>query len=126
MTIKAPPQRNLLPVLERIKSVYILWHSYHIILPQVHRYTVGNRIDKLFIEIIESISTAAFLTREEKLPYVRLSIRKLDTLKLLIMVLWETKSLNNKMYIALSVLLDEIGRMLGGWHGQLAKQNSST
>jgi len=40
------------------------------------------------------------------------------------MVLWETKSLDDKKYIALSSPLDEIGKMLGGWNGQLAKQNS--
>lgn len=35
--------------------------------------------------------------------------------------LWETKSLDNKKYIALSEKIDEIGRMLGGWNGQLTK-----
>ncbi len=115
-----------MPILEKIKSVYILWHGIHIILPQVHRYTLGNRIDKLFIEIIESVSTAAFLSKEEKLPYVRLGIRKLDTLKILLMILWETNSINDRKYIALSVPLDEIGKMLGGWYGQLMKQNSPT
>jgi len=60
----------------------------------------------------------------EKLPYVRLAIRKIDTLKIFLMILWETKSFDNKKYITLSSKLDEVGRMLGGWHGQLLKQNS--
>jgi len=64
------------------------------------------------------------LSREEKHPYVRLAIRKSDALKILLMVLWETKSLDDKKYIALSVKLDEVGRNLGGWSGQLMKQNS--
>lgn len=42
----------------------------------------------------------------------------------LLMILWETKSLDNKKYIALSLKIDEAGKMLGGWSGQLAKQNS--
>ena len=67
---------------------------------------------------------ASFLSREKKRPYVRLAITKLDTLKVLLMVLWETKSIDNKKYIVLSMKLDEIGRMLGGWNGQLQKQNS--
>lgn len=78
-------------------------------------------MDTLFIEIIEAISAAAFLAREEKLPYVRLAARKVDTLKLLCMILWETKSLDIKKYIALSEVLDEVGKMLGGWNGQLSK-----
>ncbi|OHA88637.1 MAG: hypothetical protein A3C70_03505 [Candidatus Zambryskibacteria bacterium RIFCSPHIGHO2_02_FULL_43_14] len=113
-----------MPVLEKIKSAYVLWHKIHVILPQVNRYTLGNRIDKLFIEIMENIATAAFLSKEEKTSYVRLAIRKLDTLKILLLVLWETKSIENKSYINLSLPLDETGKMLGGWHNQLAKQNS--
>jgi len=75
--------------------------------------------------LIEAISAASFLSREEKHPYVRLAIKKLDTLRVLLLVLWETKSLDDKKYIALSIKLDEAGRMLGGWNGQLTKQNSS-
>lgn len=78
----------------------------------------------MFVEIIEAIVTAVFLAREEKLPYVRLAIRKLDTLKILLMILWETKSLDTKKYIALSSKITEVGKMLGGWNGQLVKQNS--
>ena len=73
---------------------------------------------------MEAISVASFLAREEKYPWVRLAIRKTDTAKILLMVLWETKSLDNKKYIALSLPLDEVGKMLGGWNGQLSKQNS--
>ena len=118
-----PPRRILPSVLEKIKSAYIVWHGCHVILPQVNRYTLGNKIDKLFMEIIELVSTAIFLNKSEKTPYVRMSIRKLDTLKILLMVLWETKSISNKKYIVISESLDEIGRILGGWHGKLSKEN---
>mgnify|MGYP001282555127 CR=1 FL=1 len=70
------------------------------------------------------VAYAVFLKKEEKLPYVRIAIRKLDTLKILLMVLWETKALDNKKYIALSEKFSSLGRMLGGWNGQLAKENS--
>lgn len=77
----------------------------------------------MYIDTIEAVSAAAFLPREEKMPYVRLATRKIDALKLLLMILWETKSLDTKKYAALSDKMDEVGRMLGGWHGQLAKLN---
>jgi len=82
---------------------------------------LGQRIDTLFIEIMEMIASAGFLPREEKRPHVRIAIRKTDTLKVMLMVLWETKSLDTKKYGALSVKVDEFGRMLGGWLGQLTK-----
>jgi hypothetical protein len=120
-----PPQR-LLPVLQELKTTYVLWHTYHEILPKTHRYSLGNRIDNLLAESIEAIAIAGFLPPTEKQAYVRIGIRKIDTLKIFLMMLWETKSLENKHYIALSVKIDGIGRQLGAWNGQLTKQNSPT
>ena len=122
-TFKTPPNR-VIPLIEKIKNLYLIWFQYYQILPKTHRHSLGQKIDTLFVEIIEALATASFLAREEKLPYVRLSIRKVDTLKIFLMMLWETKSIDNKKYIILSEKIDEIGRMLGGWNGQLQKQNS--
>lgn len=108
-------------MLQKAKEAYKLWHDYHAILPKTHRYSLGNRVDSLFIELIEATATAVFLSPKEKLPYVRVAIRKLDTVKILLLILWETKSLDDKKYIALSIKVDEAGRMLGGWSGQLVK-----
>lgn len=107
---------QLLPVLEKAKRAYILWSGYHQSLPKTRRYTLGEKIDTLFIDVIESMAAASFLPRGDKLPHIRLAIRKLDTLKVLLMVLWESKALDTKKYIALSEHLQEMGRMLGGWH----------
>lgn len=110
--------------MEKLKTAYKLWFEYYIDIPKAHRYTLGTRIDGLLIDCIETISVASFTARIDKLPHVRFAIRKLDTAKIMLLVLWETKSLDNKKYIALSVHVEEVGRMLGGWHGQLTKQSS--
>jgi len=73
---------------------------------------------------MEMVSAAAFLPKQEKLPYLRIAIRKFDTIKLLLLVLWESKSLDNKKYAALSAPVDEIGKMLGGWQGQIMKNST--
>ena len=122
LTSNPPP--TLLPDLEKIKSAYLFWYQSYVILPKTHRYSLGEKIDKFFIDAMEAIITASFLNQIEKLPYVRLAIRKLDTLKVFLMLLWETKSFDDKKYIALSLKLDEVGRNLGGWSGQIIKQNS--
>jgi hypothetical protein len=119
----APPP-DILPVVQKIKNLYLLWHSYHQILPKIHKYTIGAKIDNLLAESIEAVVIASFLSREEKLPYVRLAIRKIDTVKIFFLMLWEAKSLENKKYIAISEKVSEVGKMLGGWSGQLLKQNS--
>jgi len=110
-----------LPVLEKAKNAYLVWYEYYQILPKLHRHSLGQRIDNLFIEILEAISTASFLEPANKLPYVVLAIKKTDLLKVLLMILWETKSLDNKKYINLSLKIDEVGKMLGGWKGQIVR-----
>jgi len=119
------PPRNILPVLQKLKSAYLVWHEYHQILPKAHRYSLGQKTDNLLAETIEAIVTAAFLQKQEKLPYVKRAIQKLDTAKIFLLILWETKSLNDKKYLALSIKLNEVGKMLGGWNGQLAKASSA-
>lgn len=103
----------------------MLWYNYHQTLPKVHKYTLGQKIDNLLLEAIEAVATASFLYKSEKLPYVKRTIQKMDTLKVFLLILWETKSLDTKKYIALSIKIDEVGKMLGGWNGQLTKQKLS-
>lgn len=102
-----------------------MWFSSLFTVPKIHRHSLGQKIDNLFVETIEAVAAASFSAGTEKMPYIRHAIKKMDTLKLFLMILWETKSLDNKKYLALSVKLDEIGRMLGGWRGQLLKKQNS-
>jgi len=107
--------------------LYILWCEYYKIIPKTHRYTLGQKIDNLLIEIIEKIAIANFLKAEEKIPYVQFIVRKIDLLKIFLMILWETNSLEEKHYILISEKTNEVGRMSGGWLGKiLSKQNSPT
>ncbi len=123
--VNVTPPPRILPVLTKLKAGYILWCQYHPKLPKTHRYSIGQRVEILFVESVEAIALASFLSPAEKQPHVRLAIRKIETIKILLMVLWETKSLGERRYVALSILLDEVGKMLGGWNGQLAKASSA-
>ena len=123
-SMKTPPQR-VLPVLEKMKKAYQLWRLIHERLPKTQRYTIGNRIDKLFVESIEAIVTAGFLPPAEKLPWIRSALRKNDTKQVFIQLLWETKTLDDKDYIDLATTLADVGKDLGGWNGKLTKQNSA-
>lgn len=110
-----------MPVLEIIKSAYILWQGYMPTIPKTSRYTLSETIDKYFIQTIESILVASFMEKQEKQPFVRKAIISLDTLKFLLYILWEIKALDTKKYTALSEPLSGAGKQLGGWHGQLQK-----
>ncbi len=78
----------------------------------------------LFVETIEAVSVATFLDKQNKLQYLRLAIKKVDTLKIFLQIGWEIKAVDNKKYMIISEKIAEIGKMLGGWHNQVVKQNS--
>jgi hypothetical protein len=112
-------------VLEKLKTTYVLWYGYYAIIPKTHRHTLGMRADALFVEVMEAIASASYLGISEKQRWIRLAIRKLDTLKVLLLVLWETNSLDTKKYAALSAPLDVIGKNLGGWSGDVKRKSQN-
>lgn len=118
-----PPPRTI-PVLPLLKGAYILWNTQCAKLPKTAKYSLGLKVDNLFIDGIEAISIAAFLPREEKAPQLKRAIARIDTLKVFLQLLWEMKLLETKGYAAISEKVAEVGKMLGGWYGQVMKQNS--
>ena len=108
------------PILQRIAAAYSLWHDYMKNLGKTSRYTLGEKIDDFFLEVIELVYIASFMPKERKLPYLEKAIVKLDLVKLFLQITWEIKSIDTKKYVTISEKLDEIGRMLGGWVRQVA------
>lgn len=119
---EAPPRFNL-PIIQHLISTYKVWHEFLPHIPKDARYTLGIKIDNLFVETTELIFTASYLSKNQKLPYLQKAAAKLDLVKFFLQILWEIKALDNKKYIRLSEKLDGIGKMLGGWNRQLSKEN---
>lgn len=96
-------------------EVYKLWHEYRNNFPKKSRYTLGDKIDLLFLQTLELLFIASYQSKEKKLITLEMAVKKLDLLKFLLRVSWELKVLDNQKFIILSEKLQEIGRMLGGW-----------
>lgn len=92
-------------------------------IPKDSRYTLGGKIDTLFLETAESVFVAGYVARSEKPPYIQKASARLDLLKFFLQVLWEIRALDTTKYAAVSEKLDEIGRMLGGWLRQMTAAN---
>ncbi len=59
----------------------------------------------------------------EKINILKQVDTKIQLLKLLMRLSYETKSIDIKKYIELEKQLNEIGKMLGGWIRSLTKKN---
>jgi len=115
-----------LPIIQKLIVIYKLWHDFLPSFPKTSRYTLGSKIDSLFIETTEAIVIASYLPKKEKLSFVMKASTKLDLLKFFLQVAWEIKAIDNKKYITISERLDEIGKMLGGWNRQIKIQTSAS
>ena len=117
-----PPPRQVLPIIGRFVAVYKLWHEIQIHIAKQSRYTLGAKIDLLFIETVELLFVAGTINRTQKLPILLKASGKLDVLKFFLQIIWELKIIDTKKYILLSEPLNEIGKMLGGWIKNIEKE----
>lgn len=104
-----------IPIFAKLYEFYKILSQYLITFPKTKRYTLGQKIDQISLDIIEFITTAGYLSKEQKLPVLNKVSIKLDLLKMLLRLSWETKCLDNNKYQQLTSPLMEIGKMLGGW-----------
>ena len=70
-----------LPILQEIADAYVIWHKNLANLPRLSRYTLGEKIDQLFLDTIQQILLAGYSPRAEKMAAVARASTKLDALK---------------------------------------------
>jgi len=114
----APPRANLL-ILQKYIVIYKQWHEFIPHLPKSVRYTLGQKIDHLFIETVSNIYEASNSPLERKNDFLKSASSKLNLLKFFLQLCWEIKAININKYLHFSKNLEEIGKMLGGWQKQV-------
>lgn len=101
--------------------MYKIFHNYLKIFPKQEKFSLGIKIENLILEILELFLLAKFSSKNEKINIVKQASQKIDLLKVLIRLVYETKSLNLKKYLILEQEATGIGKMTGGWIKYLKK-----
>lgn len=112
-------RQHFLPVVDHALAVYKLWYQHIDHLSKKARYSLGDKIGSLLIEILELLFIASYKNREEKSSTLETATRKIDLLKFFLQITWEVQALDDKKYIALSEQIQELGKMVGGWKKSL-------
>lgn len=92
-----------------------MWHKQLQKFPRPSRYSIGMRIDGLFINLLETLLSASYAPAAQKTAILDAASKELDSVKLLLQVAWELKLMDHKAFAGISNPIHEVGKMLGGW-----------
>ncbi len=110
---------NELPIIRKLTDLYKLFYRYRELFPKKDKYTLGNTCEQYIISTLEYLLAAGNASKIEKKPLIQQANLKFDALKFFIRISHELKLLDDKKYLALQTIIQEIGRMLGGWQKSL-------
>lgn len=109
-----------IPVLNKSYELYKLFHEYRKVVPKQDRFTIYERSEHVLLTTIELLLEASYGDKPRKIVTLERVSVKLNILRFLIRLMKETKTFDLKKYTHLQSLIDEIGRMTGGWMRSLA------
>lgn len=100
------------------QKIYDFYRDLYLIIekmPKRDKYSIGLKIDKTTLDLLESVIKASSSLAEEKQAALSQASVKTDILKLLIRLAYDIKTTDQKKYLKLEEQLQEIGKMIGGW-----------
>ena len=110
-----------IPIFTKLYEFYKNLNQAVATFPKTKRYTLGQKLDNITLEIFELLFSIP--STDNKITTLQKISIKLDLLKILLRLAKDGQATSNKTYLELQSVLQEIGKMLGGWI-RSAKQNS--
>lgn len=104
-----------IPIFHKIYDLYKLLHSYHHRIPKSERYTLWQKCENTTLALLESLIETSHRKGDERTQSLYAISNQLDLLKVLIRLAKETRTIDNQWYIDIQALIQEIGKMIGGW-----------
>lgn len=87
--------------------------------PKDKRYTIGNRMESLLIDILETLVEAAYSPKKKEL--LTKANMDLEKFRFLARLAKDLRFIDLRRFKFLSVQVNEVGSMLGGWIKQQAR-----
>ena len=104
-----------IPIFHRIYDLYKILHSYQQKIPKSQRYTLWQKCENTTLALLEALIETGHRKGEARLDCLHAISNKLDLLKVLIRLSKDTRTIDNQQYLAIQTLIQEIGKMIGGW-----------
>jgi len=103
------------PIFHKLYELYTLFHSYQSLIPKSQRYTLWLRCENTILTLLETVIEIGHKGDKDKLNALLVVSDKLDVLKVLCRLAKDTRTIDSKQYLAIQTIVQEVGKMLGGW-----------
>jgi len=104
-----------IPIFKKAYELYKLLFILRKSIPKQDRFTLWKKCENLAIDILDSIILAGQTSKEEKLPILDKASKNFNSLRVFLRMSKDVKTIDNNKYLSLMTIVDEIGKMLGGW-----------
>jgi len=104
-----------MPIFKKVYELYKIFCELRRHSSRLDRYTIWQKSDSIMLEIIEGILEASQKFKGEKLPILEKTSVKLNFLRIFFRLMKDTESIDLREYAQMEEIVDEIGKMLGGW-----------
>ena len=131
--VTTPPQgiskaeRELfdVPVVHILTDLYLFWTEVQSRFPKTKRYSLGNRCDKILLQVLENTLRAAHGSGPQKISCLEEAGGNLDVAKVLFRVAKDAKCIKHDEYLTIQSKLQEVGKMIGGWLKNSRNRNAA-
>lgn len=104
-----------IPILAKAYELYKLLCGVRNGIPKSDRHTLWQKIEGTSLDLIESLLLAGQGNKERKCAVLEEASMRLNMLRMFLRLARDTRTLDLKKSVHLQQIVDEIGRMLGGW-----------
>lgn len=111
-----------IPVFKRAYDLYREFYLCRQQFPKADRYSLGQTCERAIIELLGCLLRASGASRTEKAPHIDRASMMLNLIRVHLRLAKDIRALDTKRYLALALLADEIGRMIGGWKRSLKER----
>lgn len=108
-------QQLEVPIISRIYELYKTLYEFQRNIPKTARYSLWIRIQDSLLDVLEGLMAVGYVVPQNRSDHLVKIAVKVDKIRVFIRLCYDTKIINQKKYLSLQSMIDEIGRMLGGW-----------
>lgn len=104
-----------IPIFKKTYELFKLSYEYRFTVPKQDRHALWQRCEEAVVNILESILRVSGTPKQEKHSLLQNISTQINCLRVFIRLAKDVKAIDEKKYVRLESIIDEIGRMIGGW-----------